>query len=607
MIDLEESTDKETIHLLIHLLMQFMSRPDLAFPTDEKHRARLMSIVLKHLYLLMGFNQIEKSFQFSSARIRCSSVFNAFMASLPQFLDQNHAMGSMDTLLNFIVHLLIYAPYASTTIPTTFEIVKNGNDSLWHLEVQVRRSWIMAVLVIFYKYNLKMVPETNLACLVRIVMNSLESQYHTCRRIPTTIYQQDLPKKPDVGQSDDEHLSSSKLQMQLKKLSDVSIECDETESELVAIPESDLSDSTLHGSIDGGMSDDVNLLKKVDSKKKHREPVETKKHRPPPIDTSAKTLSEGVRMMFASAVLSPPVNVQKAVIVTQSQYSRSKDSTSTAVASATNNQLKTVSAIAHSESKPSAQITPMYISGPRSPSPTPRVLGRQQRIIDTNGEELKKSQVRALDPNNFYGSPESPLSRMDVLSPPDDTDISTDGTETVDTAMEVKRLELPAPERLLPIGGPSKENLLSIVDRVRDGLSIPDISHLRSNENLDGDKSDLSPPNSSRGASPRRLTKQVALIESPPSGSGGKEIGLKADNLGRDSKRQVSHRVPSKLIDERLRYAGSWAPPSSQDHDDEDETTSTKATSYVSIDTKPVSRIIQTFIMTANLLILSCS
>lgn len=588
MIDLEESTDKETIHLLIHLLMQFMSRSDLAFPTDEKARARLMSIVLKHLYLLMGFNQIEKSFQFSSARIRCSSVFNAFMASLPQFLDQNHAMGSSETLLNFIVHLLIYAPFSSNTIPTTFEIVKNGNDSLWHLEIQVRRSWIMAVLVIFYKYNLKMIPEPLLACLVRIVMNSLESQYHTCRHIPTTIYQQDLPKKLDIGQSDDEHLSQSKLQTQLKKLSDVSIECDETESELVAIPESDLSDSTLHGSIDGGMSDDVNLLKKSDSKKKqHRDAVEVKKHRPPPIDTSAKTLSEGVRMMFASAVLSPPVNVQKAIVVTQAQYTRSKDTCSTAVASATNNQLKTATAIAHAEPKPSAHIAPSIVSGPRSPSPTPRVLGRQQRIIDTNGDEVKKSQIRALDHSNYYGSPESPLSRMDVLSPPDDTDISTDGTETTldTTEVEMKRLELPAPERLLPIGGPSKENLTSIIDRVRDGLSIPDISHLRSTENLD-EKSDLSPPNSSRAASPRKLTKQTC-IESPPSGSGGKEIVPKIEC--KDQKRHVSHRVPTKLIDERLRYAGSWAPPSSHDHDDEDETTSTKATSYVSIDTKPVS------------------
>lgn len=43
-IDIEESTDKETIHLLIHLLMQFMSRQDLAFPTEEKPTCRLMQV-----------------------------------------------------------------------------------------------------------------------------------------------------------------------------------------------------------------------------------------------------------------------------------------------------------------------------------------------------------------------------------------------------------------------------------------------------------------------------------------------------------------------------------------------------------------------------------
>lgn len=448
----------------------------------------------------------------------------------------------------------------------------------------------MAVLVIFYKYNLKSIPEPLLACLVRIVMNSLESQYHTCRRIPTTIYQQDLPKKLDIGQSDDEQLlSQTKLQTQLKKLSDVSIECDETESELVAIPESDLSDSTLHGSIDGGMSDDVNLLK-IDFKRKPDQ-AEVKKSRPPPLDTSSKTLSEGVRMMFSSAILSPPVNVQKAVVVTQSQYARPshsvKDSCSTAVASAANNQLKTVSAVACSD-KPSASVSPIVSSGQRSPSPTPRVLGRQQRIIDTNGEDMRKNHMRAMD-SHYYGSPESPLSRMDVLSPPDDTDISTDGNETMMTTEEVKRLELPAPERLLPIGGPSKENISSLVDRVREGLSIPDISHLRSQENLD-EKSDLSPPNSSRAASPRRLIKQIALVESPPGCGGSKDFVQKIE-----AKRQVSHKVPAKTIDERLRYAGSWPPPSSQDHDDDDETTSNKAMSYVSIDTKPVSFIIRIF------------
>ena len=141
MIDLEESTDKETIHLLIHLLMQFMSRPDLAFPTEEKPISKQTSIVLKHVYLLMGFNQHEKTFQFSSARIRCSSVFNSFIANLPQFLDQNHEMGATENLFNFIIHLLIYAPYPNNSIPANFEVMQNASYSLWFLESNV--SWII--------------------------------------------------------------------------------------------------------------------------------------------------------------------------------------------------------------------------------------------------------------------------------------------------------------------------------------------------------------------------------------------------------------------------------------------------------------------------------
>jgi hypothetical protein len=118
--------------------MQFMSRQDLAFPTEEKPTSKQMSIVLKHVYLLMGFNQHEKMFQFSSARIRNSSVFNSFIASCPQFLDQNHSMGATEILFNFIIHLLIYAPYPNNAIPGSFEMIQNASYSLWFLEAHVK-------------------------------------------------------------------------------------------------------------------------------------------------------------------------------------------------------------------------------------------------------------------------------------------------------------------------------------------------------------------------------------------------------------------------------------------------------------------------------------
>lgn len=67
--ELEES-DRETIHLLIFLLMQFMSRTDQAFPTEDKPISKTQSIVLKHLFLLLGHNQFDKSFHLSAENLR---------------------------------------------------------------------------------------------------------------------------------------------------------------------------------------------------------------------------------------------------------------------------------------------------------------------------------------------------------------------------------------------------------------------------------------------------------------------------------------------------------------------------------------------------------
>lgn len=68
-IDLEES-DKETINLLVFLFMQFLSRADQAFPSEEKPLVKMQSIVLKHLNLLLGYSQIEKTFHVTPNRMR---------------------------------------------------------------------------------------------------------------------------------------------------------------------------------------------------------------------------------------------------------------------------------------------------------------------------------------------------------------------------------------------------------------------------------------------------------------------------------------------------------------------------------------------------------
>lgn len=148
-IDLEES-DKETMHLLIFLLMQFFSRVDQAYPTEEKPLARVQQIVLRHLYLLLGYSQTEKTFHITPQRLRTSAVFNVFIANLPQVLDQNNLIGL--TILMPALQVLLYAPNPSNLNGDTPKNI-SYSYSLWYLEPIVRRSWLMSILIVLYKVS----------------------------------------------------------------------------------------------------------------------------------------------------------------------------------------------------------------------------------------------------------------------------------------------------------------------------------------------------------------------------------------------------------------------------------------------------------------------
>lgn len=82
---------------------------------------------------------------------RTSSVFNAFLSTLPQMLDQNHLMGG--SILEAVLHVLLYAPSNAPVASANSESSHNiiYSYSLWRLEPHVRRNWLMAVQVIMYK------------------------------------------------------------------------------------------------------------------------------------------------------------------------------------------------------------------------------------------------------------------------------------------------------------------------------------------------------------------------------------------------------------------------------------------------------------------------
>ncbi|XP_026830601.1 protein unc-79 homolog, partial [Ooceraea biroi] len=200
-VDLEEA-DKETMHLLVFLLMQFLSRQDQAYPTNEKPVSKTQGIVLRHLYLLLGYNQTERTFHTSPQRLRLSPVFNVFIANLAQLLDQNHIMGW--SITPQVLAILQYCPCPPQATPQQAPTDQHQvpSYSLWYLEPQIRRSWLMSLLVILYKCQYgQQTWCSQLQTLVKIVLNTLDTQYHQCKRIPATVVMGAPPSRSrDVSQ-----------------------------------------------------------------------------------------------------------------------------------------------------------------------------------------------------------------------------------------------------------------------------------------------------------------------------------------------------------------------------------------------------------------------
>ncbi|XP_032597645.1 protein unc-79 homolog isoform X2 [Drosophila grimshawi] len=607
--ELEES-DRETIHLLVFMLMQFMSRTDQAFPSEDKPVTRTQNIVLKHLFLLLGHNQIDKTFHTTPDSLRISAVFNAFLANLPQVLDQNHLIGGL--ILPSVMQIILYAPNPTNTSGESYQNIV-FNYSLWNLEQYPRRNWLFTLLVVLYKYSYTQPPLSGyIISAIRMIMNSLRGHFHQCRRIPTTtildihggvggVARSRDVSQPSLGTDPDDKEASPpaspmfpsegtsaaskskgqnvaftpKLQHAFRKYNDSSLDADETESELVAIPESDLSDSTLHGSSAPGSFDDTIHFEDVlptkieslrnrrpmeyseeKSTKLHKSMITTKtgdtystkiKHTSESVSTTVVTthtrhsLQEGVRMIVTplvgsetteTAIVSPPVDVHRAVTVRNKSLENAAASTSKMFAAIATNHLKALGALqdvptgsckhGSSSGSGSRSINGSSVA-PASSAPATvgvvKPIGRHKTIVEcsagtssSSADEArqKKSHTKSLKrTDTSYGSPDSPLSKMSVMpNPCDEVDASL-----LPPPKNIAALEIPTPERLLPIG--TQDTVAALVERVRDGLNLPDISHLKQ-DSLDmseSTKDDVTP--NSRNNSPRRLIKQVAL-ESPP-------------------------------------------------------------------------------------------
>ncbi|GFO35399.1 unc-79-like protein, partial [Plakobranchus ocellatus] len=144
-VDLD-GLDRDTVYQLVSLLMMFMVQlPDKEEDEEKTDSSKSQNIVLRHLNVLLGYNQTEKSFSVPPYKLRSSAVFNAFLSGVMFVLDRNFKLGYV--ILPITLLVLQYCPspqrYASDYQPPTY--------TLWYLEPHTRVSWLKSLLVILYK------------------------------------------------------------------------------------------------------------------------------------------------------------------------------------------------------------------------------------------------------------------------------------------------------------------------------------------------------------------------------------------------------------------------------------------------------------------------
>lgn len=111
--------------------------------------------------------------------------------------------------------------------------------------------------------------------------------------------------------------------------------------------------------------------------------------------------------------------------------------------------------------------------------------------MDESKTSSEKASNKAIEKIAEINSPESPLSKMSIMPNPLPNATQLQGSlDGLLSPKSVTQLEFPTPERLLPIGQHAKDGMCSLADKVREVLSISDISHLKQESSFE--KSEVS-------------------------------------------------------------------------------------------------------------------
>nr|XP_026693910.1 protein unc-79 homolog isoform X5 [Ciona intestinalis] len=167
----EEQLNYNTVHQLIYAMCRYM----IDCKKEEITSSKFFRVFLHQFQSIFSYSEHMSYFTCTPAVLRSCIGLSTFLLNLPLILDHNMNLGNV--ILPMVLSLLEHV----TSSGSSTKDMELEPRSLNFLLDSCKSSWLLCIQIILYKYEVsESVQRNQLQRLMRVCLNTLESEFHGC-------------------------------------------------------------------------------------------------------------------------------------------------------------------------------------------------------------------------------------------------------------------------------------------------------------------------------------------------------------------------------------------------------------------------------------------
>ncbi|XP_078483557.1 protein unc-79 homolog [Ciona intestinalis] len=168
----EEQLNYNTVHQLIYAMCRYM----IDCKKEEITSSKFFRVFLHQFQSIFRYSEHMSYFTCTPTVLRSCIGLSTFLLNLPLILDHNMNLGNI--ILPMVLSLLEHVTSSSGSSTKDMELEPR---SLNFLLDSCKSSWLLCIQIILYKYEVsESVQRNQLQRLMRVCLNTLESEFHGC-------------------------------------------------------------------------------------------------------------------------------------------------------------------------------------------------------------------------------------------------------------------------------------------------------------------------------------------------------------------------------------------------------------------------------------------